>query len=340
MELMVHHYDLDVITAAESGIKSGTYEGHEIEGLVIRCQSAADKSVRVFFKIKFPDPYLLYREWREVTKAIISGNNFRVTYDLSNSYAAWVQKLYYQTPNLFDGYLQNKGISRIRNMFLIENNMSSMQLAELSGNCEVIAAEKVLIIPIGTIGAGKTTLGRALTKLFSNIGHIQNDNMIAGTEWGGFQRGILDEFKSRDIVFADRNNHKRMHRKQLFEMFSSYFEGGRIVVLDWGLEKLNPRDITRVTTRRVEARGTNHQSLIPNGKHTKIINNFVYHRDPFSIGEMRTGIPIHVISLDLMAKPAESLIKICEGMSLKIPDHAEIDSALDYAFRYQELIKK
>jgi tRNA ligase len=67
--------------------KTGTWQGEPIEGFVVRThvtippESYSDSmsgalpyesGCTFFFKIKFDEPYLLYRDWREVTKALLS----------------------------------------------------------------------------------------------------------------------------------------------------------------------------------------------------------------------------------------------------------------------------
>ena len=57
----------------EKVAETGNYDGRDTEGFVIRCQSKARTDVwhDWFFKYKFEEPYLMYRQWRECTKALI-----------------------------------------------------------------------------------------------------------------------------------------------------------------------------------------------------------------------------------------------------------------------------
>ena len=60
--------------------QSGTWEGEQIEGFVIRSTvrdggGAGRPPYRpgapYFFKVKFEEPYLLYRQWREITRVML-----------------------------------------------------------------------------------------------------------------------------------------------------------------------------------------------------------------------------------------------------------------------------
>lgn len=64
--------------------KTGSFDGQSIEGFVVRCQMPEQVSpvegVKIppyhagqtwFFKIKFDEPYLMYRSWRELTRTML-----------------------------------------------------------------------------------------------------------------------------------------------------------------------------------------------------------------------------------------------------------------------------
>ncbi|KAJ3316623.1 hypothetical protein HDU76_001665 [Blyttiomyces sp. JEL0837] len=104
--------------------KTGHYNGRPIEGFVVRCKGL-DGTTTEFFKIKYEEPYLMFREWREVTKALLSGKGerFKPRYELSRRYIKWVSEKILSDPDMFKEYLQNKGIIRARNLFLIEERV-------------------------------------------------------------------------------------------------------------------------------------------------------------------------------------------------------------------------
>ena len=61
----------------EECAETGSYAGRDTEGFVIRChrkeRGGGGDYHDWFFKYKFEEPYLMYRQWRECTKAVIAG---------------------------------------------------------------------------------------------------------------------------------------------------------------------------------------------------------------------------------------------------------------------------
>ena len=56
--------------------ETGSWEGRDTEGFVVRCKlrgRGGAPGPDWFFKYKFDEPYLMYRQWREATKAVIAG---------------------------------------------------------------------------------------------------------------------------------------------------------------------------------------------------------------------------------------------------------------------------
>ncbi|KAI8333146.1 RNA ligase-domain-containing protein [Chlamydoabsidia padenii] len=99
-------------------------QGKESEGLVIRCRRQGDD---FFFKVK-NDIYLVYREYREVTKALLKVNGSLVTlacldkkpkirYEKTLYYVYWLQERIVNHPEWFYHYLDNKGVVAVRQAF-------------------------------------------------------------------------------------------------------------------------------------------------------------------------------------------------------------------------------
>ena len=114
-----------------------------IEGFVVRC-TVSDHVDMVgdgtppyrsgapfFFKIKFDEPYLLYRQWREVTRAMLPLLDDKPSKDRADVlrkirsrikrpevsvYADWCEEMMKKEPELFAGY--NRGVVRVRERFL------------------------------------------------------------------------------------------------------------------------------------------------------------------------------------------------------------------------------
>lgn len=121
--------------------QAGTWEGEMIEGFVVRCTvqnnpSATDRppyspGSPFFFKVKFEEPYLLYRQFREITRTMLpllespskeeedeiwAKVRRRAKRPEVKLYAEWAGRAMKQEPALFDDY--NRGIVRVRDRFL------------------------------------------------------------------------------------------------------------------------------------------------------------------------------------------------------------------------------
>ncbi|KAI8343249.1 RNA ligase-domain-containing protein [Chlamydoabsidia padenii] len=93
---------------------------NESEGIVIRCGM---DSVDYFFKVKY-DMYLMYREYRQVTLAILGGldknknkKKLKIRFDKTLYYIHWLHDRLMDHPEWFEGYLNNKGIVAVRKAF-------------------------------------------------------------------------------------------------------------------------------------------------------------------------------------------------------------------------------
>ncbi|KAJ3411002.1 hypothetical protein HDV05_002910 [Chytridiales sp. JEL 0842] len=112
-----------VMDFAEECKKTGHYGGRAVEGFVVRCESTVKKGQVQMFKIKFDEPYLMFREWREVTSALLAGRTpFKPRYPLTEAYVSWASQKIHTHPSLFTEF-PVKGVIRARNMFLVENNI-------------------------------------------------------------------------------------------------------------------------------------------------------------------------------------------------------------------------
>ncbi|KAF9527395.1 hypothetical protein CPB83DRAFT_856082 [Crepidotus variabilis] len=139
--------------------EKGEWQGEPVEGFVIRATtrdrtrdiedgkleaSVNDRSAKApyppnssfFFKVKFEEPYMMYRDWREITKTLVSVHSRFGAKALTNAtshlnlpkpklkrpetklYLEWVVEEIQKNPKLFDGYLKGKGIVSSRERFL------------------------------------------------------------------------------------------------------------------------------------------------------------------------------------------------------------------------------
>ncbi|KAJ1837569.1 trna ligase, partial [Coemansia sp. RSA 2703] len=182
-------------------------DGRAIEGFVVRCR--VDGGARPFmFKIKYDEPYLMFREWREITSRILADKPYHTRYALSKHYARWVKSQNKRDPSAFENF-GTKGVIGARRRFLEFYETSG---GNLPAEIETEHSPKILLVPVGTIGCGKTTMGQALSKLFGFV-HVQNDN-LQGKKRGmeRFNKAVNSALDNSDLVFADRNNHVRALR--------------------------------------------------------------------------------------------------------------------------------
>lgn len=264
--------------------KTGSFEGQEIEGFVIRGKMANNPSKPFFFKYKFEEPYLMYRQWREVTKDYLTKGHrvfkFKKHGFITNKYLDFVIPILESDNKLCEDYLLGFGVIKLRNMFLENLGLTGLEILNRESvegwetqNAidydKVDERTKFLIFPISVIGCGKTTTAVTLTDLFPNAwGHIQNDD-IHGKDKSMLMKKSLELLANENIkcVFVDRNNHQFRERQQLFEWVDELKESylpydQNIKIIGISFAPYDKMDIIKdVTTKRVLARGDNHQTI-------------------------------------------------------------------------------
>ncbi|KAJ2125633.1 trna ligase [Coemansia sp. RSA 720] len=317
-------------------------DGRAIEGFVVRCQKQSDA---VFmFKIKYDEPYLMFREWREITNRIVGDKPYRTTYPMSKAYAMWVKEQRKVDGDAFSEFSKQQGIISARKRFLehYHQHGGSESVFEQTGDI------KVLLMPVASIGCGKTTVALALTRLF-DFGHVQNDNITTKKNPRGvFHRNILREFDSHDFVIADRNNHLPLLRQTLTTAVREELVNCRVVALYWDHSRADDKDILRHTVDRVVQRGEEHQSLTP--KRTpdfrKVMNGFVRMFAPLDRDAESDRLVDDVIELDPLADSTQNLRTVIDALcgmypdALKRPSDEEITRAVEYAMTVKPTVQK
>ena len=143
----------------------------------------------------------------------------------------------------------------------------------------------ILLLPIGYIGCGKTTLGKILQEKY-NIRHIENDEFK--NKW---YKEILNNFLKYDIIFADKNNHLFSPRNKLCTDIKEKYPECKIISIVWEIQDKNK--IFNITYKRVKQR-KNHKTLSnDNPKLVCIIKNILYRRDNINENEKLNDI-IHI----------------------------------------------
>ena len=349
-----------VKTYLEDCAKTGSWNGRDTEGFVIRCQKkipgSKDKYEDWFFKYKFEEPYLMYRQWRECTKAVIANRvpRFKKHQKITEEYLLYARRQLARNPGLAKLYNANHGIIAMRDGFLAERGLKGSDIirqeqAEGTQGAENVSDHKIILVPVASIGCGKTTLAHALVQLYG-WGHIQNDN-ITGQKGRPkqFALQLCNTLTAQPVVIADRNNHQKRERKQIFEDVAPVIQNAKFVALHY---VHHPKDrmlpnIRRVTQERVLERGDNHQTIHANTKsRTEIIGimeGFLNRFEPVDPHMEPDCNFDEVIDLDItedtrynLETVVNALHKFYPSLVPSIPSSAELDDAIaaalnDYA---------
>ncbi|KAL1879685.1 hypothetical protein VTK73DRAFT_6860 [Phialemonium thermophilum] len=332
----------------EEVAETGAHDGRDVEGFVIRCRINRDSQNKPlqdwFFKYKFEEPYLMYRQWRECTKAMISGKQprYKKHVKITEEYLAYARQRLAADRSLAKLYNQNHGIIGLRNDFLRYKNLKGSEAANFEtifgndGKTEVTG--DLILVPIATIGCGKTTIAVALTHLFG-WGHIQNDNITGPKRPPRFTQAVLTSLQNHPVVVADRNNAMRHERKQILQDVKHQRIGARLVALHF--VHYNIDEVRKVTQERVFARGDNHQTIqaaTDMDKVRGIMEGFLSRFEPCDPERSPDDGFDAVIDLDAAAgsrKNLETLIRELHRLYPKVltgvPSPEKMDEAIQYA---------
>ena len=336
--------------------ETGSYDGRDTEGFVIRCRrrdSAQGGDYQDwFFKYKFEEPYLMYRQWREATKAVISGKppKFRKHKQITEQYLQYARRQLVKDPSIGKAYNQNHGIIAMRNGFLNEIGLKGSDITRQEeeggdGDSSSDAVTRDLILlPVASIGCGKTTVAIALIKLFS-WGHVQNDN-ITGKQNRPKQFCMLitNTLAEHPVMIADRNNHQKRERKQVIDDVLQIVPGARFVALHYVHDpkpQMLPK-IREVTQERIFARGDNHQTIQAGSKSRSdilgIMEGFLSRFEPVNPYAAPDDGFDEIIDLDVSASSREnletvvfSLHKMYPKLVPKMPTDEDLDKAIEAA---------
>lgn len=330
---------------------TGSYNGRETEGFVIRCQARDSEDAAYedwFFKYKFEEPYLMYRQWRECTKAIIGGREprYKKHKKITAEYLEFARRRFAQNPGLAQAYNQNHGIISLRDDFLKERGVKGSDIIrqELDAGEEMenrAVTRNVVLVPVATIGCGKTTVALGLVKLF-DWGHIQNDNIQGKARPKRFADAIISLLEDHAVVIADRNNHQERERDQIFADVRPNAKDVRFVALHYVHDPAN-LDIIRKTMReRVLGRGDNHQTIQAASKNPNeiidIMEGFIHRFQPVDHEKGPDDNFDLVINLDVTASSRENLETVVSQLHAEfpalfdqMPAASDLDEAIEWA---------
>lgn len=168
----------------DEAAKTGSWNGEAIEGFVVRTHVVApppgedNRSATpyppgstFFFKVKFDEPYMMYRDWREITKKLLTAKakslpKKKMERRETKLYVDWVKKEISANPGDFEEYNQGKGIIATREKFLrwIESKEGKKHVEEgasfppstlKTSEQESKGFDKTIIVPIAIPGCGK-----------------------------------------------------------------------------------------------------------------------------------------------------------------------------------------
>lgn len=344
--------------------ETGTYEGQEVEGFVIRCRENGND---FFFKYKFEEPYLLYRQFRETTRALMRGEPIpeivakqkKHNY-IIGKYLDFTEALFEKEPVLMDQFNDNHSIIKVRKLFMekfglsTNNGMELLSYDKLDEQMKTLSVGEVVykyvIVPISTIGCGKTTTFSTLTGIFPEWGHVQNDDISKSSKQKLVDR-TLAMLRHRDVVFSDRNNHQFRERAQLFkqtnQVRSKYLPANvviKFVAANFVPNDLSEEELWNVTYKRVALRGDNHQSIKFSEDRTlaeSVMEGFVRRFQPLNVEREPDSNFDHVINLSLgkdsslqNAKKILSELRIITGMEIKLVADTEFQESFEKALGY------
>jgi tRNA ligase len=333
--------------------ETGAYDGRDTEGFVIRCKAKPNGSGPSapyhdwFFKYKFEEPYLMYRQWRECTRAIISGKKprYKKHKKITEQYLLYARKRLIADPKLGKLFNQNHGIIALRDDFLKERGLTGAEVIrqEIDSGELTDVTTNVILVPIATIGCGKTTIGVALYKLFG-WEQFQNDNVEGkANRPARFINEIAMRLGQSPVVFADRNNHQKRERAQFINDITQIIPSATFVALHWVHEKGNLDAIRTSLRQRVLARGDNHQTIHADTKSQSeilgIMDGFINRFQPLDKETSPDCDFDLVIDLDPLVSTRDNLEIVIGKLNeeypklfpAEMPTAGDLDKAIDWA---------
>ncbi|SJK97856.1 uncharacterized protein ARMOST_01111 [Armillaria ostoyae] len=355
----------EVRTFTDSVSRAGHWEGQAVEGFVVRThirelpnndrpRSAPPYAAgsTFFFKVKFDEPYMMYRDWREVTKMLLSqkGELSEKSLPISKmkrpetkQYVRWVINEIKRDRKQFDHFGKGKGIIATRERFLAWKELNKDKPESQPASPTTRQFGKTVIVPVAIPGCGKTTVAVALAHIFG-FGHTQSDDVRVKKAAPIFLKNVTSLLNKHDVVIADKNNHLLQHRDGLREALSRFSPPVRLVALNWSwaLSLKPPSTIHRICGDRVLLRGDKHQSLHGDSQtksHEEVIWQFINSTQELSESEVDACINMELEDTmeQAVARAVEGCVRI---LGLEQPSQENIDEGLQVALGYEPKLNK
>ncbi|KAI0826327.1 RNA ligase-domain-containing protein [Irpex lacteus] len=339
--------------------RTGKWRGQALEGFVVRTHVSSNvdslptkpgKSSSAspytpgssfFFKVKFDEPYMMYRDWREVTKALLtrgaSVDNVpkgKMRRPETRAYVRWVIGEIQRDKEQFKEFTKGKGIIRTRERFLEWTVEQGENVVKEERKAEDKKFGKTVIVPVAVPGVGKTTIAVALARLFG-FGHTQSDDVSGKKAAVTFVNNVSKILETHDVVIADRNNHLRQHRQAIREKFKNHQPPVRLLAMNWSFD-LPLSTIHRICGDRITARGrTSNTTSRPTGKsHEEVIWMFLHNAEELLEHEVDESIEMDVEESleDALARAVDACVRI---LGVRKPSVEEVGEALAVARGYR-----
>ncbi|GAA6009673.1 hypothetical protein JCM10207_004149 [Rhodosporidiobolus poonsookiae] len=299
------------------GIDGPNGELVPVEGFVVRGHRRGGAAGEAFFwKVKYDEPYLMYREWRELTRKLLAAypnldtvSINKVRNEESRLYVWWVRREIEADHDKFAPWKHGKGIIKTREAFLrwAKTDEAVKARKELGLKIQMDEEErknrkfdKTLIVPIAIQGCGKTAVGLELSHLF-DWGHVQSDDFLQKKPAPHFLKAVKEALNKKDVVFADKNNHILKHRTDITALAESLAPAHnvRLIALVWPTNTTSlPRDkFHALCASRIVARGENHQTLRAGEEHEQIIWQFLGQHEAFDPSNSADAKFDHVVDM-------------------------------------------
>ncbi|THH27521.1 hypothetical protein EUX98_g6660 [Antrodiella citrinella] len=353
--------------------RSGEWNGEALEGFVVRThvstqpptkgnattdQSPYSPGSSFFFKVKFDEPYMMYRDWREVTKSLLTKGPAMANVPKSKLrrpetkvYAEWVIKEIQRDKSQFLEYNKGKGIIATRERFQRwlassedQKQVSSTtdKLTEQPATAEKTAGKtfgKTIIVPVAIPGVGKTSIAVVLKHLFG-FGHVQSDDIAAKKVAPVFIKKVVESLKTHDVVIADKNNHLRQHRQQLRDATKGMSPPVRLLGMNWSFD-LPQSTIHQICGDRIQIRGENHQTLRPDESksYEDVLWMFLKGTEELTADEVDVTVEMDVQE-DLDSSLKRAVDACVDILGVERPDAEKMGEAMAIIRGYEPSTKK
>lgn len=149
---------------------------------------------------------------------------------------------------------------------------------------------KYVIVPLASVGCGKSTVGKTLASV-CGFGQVQNDDITGTNRRPKFLKAILEQLESHQVVFADRNNSSVKERKELVDGLKKALGNDvDLVGLQFVHNEQTIPALKKITQERVFAR-KDHQTVstetLAPQKIYMIMGGFIKRLEPFTDEEKK-----------------------------------------------------